>query len=95
MRYKFNEFAPSGKRQYAVLLGVKDISIMHGLAKNALASFPSFDRSTHPELVDVQSRLRSMCRALAQAEKEANTLGDEGRRKRPDSQERQRNEKRS
>lgn len=81
MRYKFSEFAPSGKRQYSILLGVKDISIMCGLARNALDNFPSFSKDTHPDLVEVKSRLRSMCKALQDAEKDANALSDEGRRR--------------
>lgn len=83
MRYRYNEYAPSGKRQYLLAMGVKDIEIIMGLIQNACAHAPTLDKINNPEYADVYTRLRSMRRALSQAHTEAEKLSDEGKRRKP------------
>lgn len=76
MRYKITEHAPSNKRQYVFAVGKYDIEILYGLVLNASAGVPQIK-----ETVDMRHRLKSMVKALAQALAEAESLGDDGGRK--------------
>jgi hypothetical protein len=81
MRYKFNELAPSNKRQYFLAVGVKDVEILLGLVNNACDHMPRLRKDHSPEYSDIYTRLRSMRRTLAEAHKIGTELGDDGERK--------------
>lgn len=81
MRYKFNEIAPSGKRQYFIALGYKDLEILHGLTVNACRNMPSLNKNSNAEYAEIYNRLRSMRRAMAHAITEAEILGDDNKRR--------------
>ena len=83
MRYKFSEFAPSNQRQYFFALGVKDMKIMLGLAKNAYDSMPKLSRLDNPAYDEVRVRLHQMRKAIEAAITEAEGLDDIGKRRKP------------
>ena len=75
MRYRFNEFAPSGKRQYSFLVGKKDIEILYYLAIGA-TGLPNIS-----ELRSTRRRIKSLVKGFAKALAEAEELGDDGDKK--------------
>jgi hypothetical protein len=79
MRYKFNEVAPSGKRQYSLLVGSKDIEILLGLTNKLCENMPSLDKKTNADYEEIYGRIRSMNKALLKANREALKLGDNGK----------------
>lgn len=74
MRYKVSEFAPSGKRQYWIALGIKDLELLLEEARNAAAHTPLSDK-------DTRRRLRGIAQGLGEALAAAEEFGDTGHRR--------------
>ena len=75
MRFRHDQIAPSGKRQYWIALGRVDIELLLGEATNALAHTPDV-----AALHEVRGRRRGIKRGLSDALAVAKANGDEGDR---------------
>ena len=75
MRYKFDTFAPSGKRQYTFSVGVRDLEILYGIL--LYSRVPNIKGTE-----GINQRIKSMIKTLREALNEAEEYGDDGGRKR-------------
>lgn len=75
MRYKFNDKAPSGHRQYFIACNIRELELLHGMAVQLTNTIPHTGPTQR-----LQHVAKEMQKTLAEAIKEADKLGDQGKR---------------
>lgn len=78
MRYKFNEYAPSGHRQYFIALNVHELDLLASFNDKILETLPR-----RGPLADTRNRVKNMAKALHAALAAAQELNDMGQRRGP------------
>lgn len=77
MRYRYEEFAPTNKRQYVIAVGVHELRALLGATQVAIRNAPTVTEEEGERL----NALRSSQRGLIQAIKAAEEIEDDGKRR--------------
>lgn len=79
MRYRYEEFAPTNKRQYVIAVGVHELRALLDAARVVLAHTPDRTR----EQSEYAGALKSSIRGLTDAIEYAESIKDDGKRRKP------------
>lgn len=79
MRYRYEEYAPSNKRQYVIAVGLHELRALLGAAKVAKAHCVTETQEGKDRLTALSSTIRG----LSEAMKVAESNGDNGKRRGP------------
>ena len=75
MRYRNDEIAPSGHRQYLIAVNIRELELLRGMAGKVAETLPYSEPTAR-----LRSVAQNMVKTLGKAIKEAERLGDCGKR---------------
>lgn len=79
MRFRYEENSPQNKRQYVIAVGVHELRALLGAAQVAIRNAPDVTKEENERLL----ALRSSKRGLVQAIRHAESIEDNGKRRKP------------